>query len=80
MGEENREDPSHGEDGKKEVSRWEDVTSGEQVWQSVEGVYLLEEVVADGCRVSVVRGPEEESFAAVHGLDGTAWHDNLARG
>lgn len=44
------------------------------------GVYLLEEVVADGCRVSVVRGPEEESFAAVHGLDGTAWHDSLARG
>lgn len=71
MGEEKGADPSHGENGKKEVSRWEDVTSGEQERQSVDGVCLLEEVVGRWLRVSVVRGTEEESFAAVRGWDGT---------
>lgn len=50
MVEEKGEDPSHEENGKKEVSRWEDVTSGEQEWQSAEGGCLLEEVVGGQLR------------------------------
>lgn len=64
------EDPSHGEDvGKKEVSRWEDVT--EVVVRAVSGGCVFvgggtQKTVAGLCGQS---GPEEESFAAVHGLD-----------
>lgn len=77
MGEEKGEDPS-GRGMARRGLRWESVASrsGSEwrvrvCWRSLS---------ADGCRVYVVRGPEEESLVVVCRWDEAVSCDSLARG